>query len=634
MITRLLVVIVFLIGHAVGQVCFDDYGSGFSNSSYTFLSNPLVSSDNQAKQRFGKALDIQGNRAVVCAYLTDSTLLDTGKCYVFVKSGDSWNQVQSFFGPNPGASDYFGYTVDMDGPWLIIGAPQDAIGGVNYAGSATVYHWNGAAYAAPLTLTKPVPTSLDLCGTAVGIQNGSYALIGCIGDDTVASDAGAVLVFKLISAGVATFNGTLTAPSGPNDNFGSALAIEGGFVVVGAAAFDGVGSNSGKGYLYDLTDGMQSLRYAFAPSTVASGDSFGTTVAISHPYILVGAPKRNGNYSDSGASFLFYDNENSATQLAMLTDTDNPSLNAYFGSSGALFQQSASRLEIVVGAYNGRALGSSSPNGKALLFLFDITEGTMRYVTTFLAYDGQNGDYFGGALAVDGRTFMIGAERENTANGGSSTGAGTAYVYTLASCTNQSGVCFTVPFDVDAFGAPLASGTTMNTQYSSLEMTIVSQDVEHPVMLFDSSAPTCVDGTNVATPNTAFGGSGTGSGGTTSNSVDLDKILIAQNNVSGCTPEVAIMTTSFLFNFTIPITPTLITIVDGRTSGTLSTNISFYLDYEMTTLIGTTELPFIGTNGVQTLWLGDKTMTSVMKFTLGGPAGIASFSYCYGNVSV
>jgi hypothetical protein len=618
----------------LGQVCFDDYGSGFTNSSQTFLSNPLVSSDNQAKQRFGKALDINGNRAVICAYLTDSSLLDTGKCYVFVKSGSTWSQVQSFYGPNPGASDYFGYSVDMDGNWLIVGAPQDQIGATNYAGSATIYYWNGAAYVSPITITRPTPTALDMCGTSVGIQNATYALMGCIGDDTVASDGGLVYVFKLVSAGVVTYNGTLSAPSGANDNFGSALAIEGGTVIVGAAAFDGIGSNSGKSYLYDLTNGIQTLRYSFVPTPLLAGDQFGTAVAVSHPYILVGAPYYDGSYSNMGAAYLFYDTGSAVVQLARIVDSVNPFTNAYFGSSVAIYRASPVRLELLIGEYNGRAVGNNNPTGTAQLYLYDITTGETRFVTEFLSSTGSSGDYFGGAVAVSDRTFIIGSERQNTANGGSNTGAGTAYIYTLASCTNQSGVCYTLSFDVDAVGVPLSTGTLMTTQYSSLSMNVVNIDPTHPAILFDSSSPTCLGGTSIATPNVAFNGTGIGSGGTLTNSMDIDKMIVLQNVLSGCTPEVANTSLSFLFNFTSIIDPSLISFVDGRTSGTLPTNISFYSDYAMGNLLGTAVLPYIGTDSVQTLSLSLYTSTRVMKISLGGPAGIVSFSFCMGNASV
>jgi FG-GAP repeat len=632
MLRKLLVAL--LCSTALATVCFDDYGSGFSNESLTYLSNPLISSDNQAKQRFGKALDINGNRAVVCAYLTDSSLVDTGKCYVFVQTAGTWSQVQSFYGPNPGASDYFGYSVDMDGNWLIVGAPQDQINGVNYAGSATIYYWNGAAYVSPITVTRPVPTGLDMCGTAVGIQNGSYALMGCIGDDTVAPDGGLVYVFKLNSAGSVSYNGTLSAPNAANDNFGSAMAIQDSVVVIGAAAFDGAGSNSGKAYVYDLSNGILTLRYSFTPSSLVAGDQFGTAISISHPYILVGAPYYDGPYSNMGAAYLFYDTGSSATQLVRIVDSANPFTNAYFGSSLALFQTSPVRLEILVGEYNGRSLSNNNPTGTAILYLYDITTGQTRFVTEFLSSTGSSGDYFGGAVAASGRTFLIGSERQNTVNGGSSTGAGTAYIYTLATCTNQSDVCYTLSFDVDSVGVPLSAGVLMTTQYVGLGLDIISSEAAHPAILFDSSSPTCSAGTSIATPNVAYNGTGVGSGGTTTNSVDVDKILILQNNLTGCTPEVATGVGTFLFNFSDVINPGTISIVDGRTASTPVTSIAFYSDYNQTNLLGTVTLPYLGTDSVQTLSLSYFTSTVVMQFSLGGPAGIASFSFCAGNASV
>lgn len=615
------------------QACFDDYGSGFSNQVVTFLSNPLYPSDNQAKQRFGKALDIQGNRAVVCAYLTDSTLVDTGKCYVFVKTNGVWSQVQSFFGPNPGASDYFGYDVDMDNEWLIIGAPQDQIGATNYAGSATIYYWNGAAYVSPVTITKPSPNSLDMCGSSVGIQASTYALMGCIGDDTIASDGGLVYIWRLVSPGVVSYNGTLSAPSGPNDNFGSDIAIENYRVVVGAAAYDGVGSNSGRVYIYDLTNNILILRYSITPSIIRAGDGFGTAVAISHPYIFVGSPNYDGTFSNQGVAFLFYDNGTAATQIAMINSPNLIANNQYFAQSLALFQQSNSRIELLVGEYQGRATGASVPVGAAHIFVYDIPMGTMRYVTQLLSTSGSNNDYFGGAVAVDGREMLIGAERDNIDNSGSQ-GSGLAYTYTIGPCGNQTSVCYSLNFDVNQLGVPLSAGTTITTQYTDYLLTIETSSSSNPAVIFNTGAPTCQSGTSLATPNVAFNGTGVGSGGTLSNSIAIGNALIIQNTIGGCTPEAITSTASLHFNFSTTIDPSTIAIIDGRTSDATTIVVSMFYDIDRTQLIGSVSVPYIGPNSVQTLSLAAYTSTRAIVVTFSEPCAIAGITYCVGNSSV
>jgi hypothetical protein len=615
------------------QACFDDYGSGFSNEVVTFLSNPLFPSDNQARQRFGKALDIQGNRAVVCAYLTDSSLLDTGKCYVFVKTNGAWAQVQSFFGPNPGASDYFGYAVDMDENWLIVGAMQDVINSANYAGSATIYYWNGAAYVSPVTITKSSPNSLDMCGASVGIQSATYALMGCPGDDTVASDGGLVYIWRLVSPGVVSYNGTLSAPSGPNDNFGTSIAIESNRVVVGASAYDGVGSNSGRVYLYDLTNNILTLRYTIIPSINRAGDGFGTSTAISYPYILVGSPNYDETFTNQGAAFLFYDNGTAAIQLAMIRSPVLMANNQYFAQSLALFQQSNSRIELLIGEYQGRASGSSVAIGAAYIFVYDIPIGTARYVTQLLSTTASNNDYFGGAVAVDGREMLIGAERDNIDNSGSQ-GSGLAYSYTIGTCTANTTACYTLNFDVTDLGIPIPAGTEITTQFTEFLVTIIPGSVDHPVRIFDSESPTCTGGDAIATPNIAYNGSGVGSGGTLTNSLNLGNILILQNDIGGCIPEVYNSQESLIFNFSEVVDPSTIALIDGRSSGVIPTTISMYYDNERTMLIGTVTLPYIGINSVQTLSLSAYTSTRAIVVVFGGPGAIAGLAYCVGNSTV
>jgi hypothetical protein len=530
-----LLVLAVFIAFSYSQVCFDNSGSGFSTATETFLPQLLIPSDRQVSERFGKAVDINGNRSVVCAYLADSSLADAGKCYVFVKNSTGiWHQVQSFFGPIPGASDWFGFSVDMDADYLIIGAPQAKVGAVTFAGTATIYHWNGTAYTNNVTISKPTPVTVDMCGTAVGIQGGTYALLGCPGDDTIATDGGAVYLWRILGPGSVVFNGSLAIPASNNDNSGSALAIQNNLVVIGASGYDGVGTSSGRGYLFDLSNGVHTLKYPFISNPYASGDLFGSSVAVYNPYILVGAPSA----ATTGEAYLFFNNnDTNAVELAMISSA-NPVGGANFAGSVALYQVSLSRINIVVGEYNGNAIVGGTGVGAAYVYVYDMAQGVIRELTQLLANGGQTGDHFGGAVAADGRNLLIGAEADHLSSCTTSLGCGTgtAYIYAPANCTNTTGTCYNLNFQVDDFGVPIAPGTTITNQYALFNLTISSfAPLSHPIKIFNSSSPTCANGSQIGTRNVAFGGPGVGSGGTITNSVNLNSVLIIQDTCPNAT---------------------------------------------------------------------------------------------------
>jgi len=82
---------------------------------------------------------------------------------------------------------------------------------------------------------------------------------------------------------------TFTNPNSSNpDSFGSAVAIDGNYALVGARTDDTGATDAGRAFLYDLTTG--NLLRAFADPNPAAGDNFGYSIAVKDDYVLIGAP--------------------------------------------------------------------------------------------------------------------------------------------------------------------------------------------------------------------------------------------------------------------------------------------------------------------------------------------------------
>ena len=104
-----------------------------------------------------------------------------------------------------------------------------------------------------------------------------------------------------------TLGQKLLAPGGQaGDFFGTSVALSGDYAIVGANGEDSQGINAGAAYIFQRTgasswDGGTKL---VAPGGQA-GDSFGISVALSGDYAIVGAHGEDSQGSAAGAAYIF-----------------------------------------------------------------------------------------------------------------------------------------------------------------------------------------------------------------------------------------------------------------------------------------------------------------------------------------
>ena len=130
------------------------------------------------------------------------------------------------------------------------------------------------------------------------------------------------------------------------DAFGSSVAIDGDTIVVGASRKD---DQTGAVYVFRTTDGGATYDELakLTASDAAEGDRFGWSVAIDGGTIVVGTPYDDDAGLTSGSAYVFLTTDGGATygQVAKLTASDGAASD-YFGYSVAI-----SGGTVVVGAY-------------------------------------------------------------------------------------------------------------------------------------------------------------------------------------------------------------------------------------------------------------------------------------------
>lgn len=208
---------------------------------------------------------------------------------------------------------------------------------------------------------------------------------------------------------------TLGSDGSPFDLFGTAVAVAGDTLVVGAPE-DRVAASIGQGsaYVFVRTAGAWVMQAKLVAADGAAADHFGASVAIAGDTVVVGAPLADAAGNAEGAAYVFTRSGTSWTQQARLMATD--------GANGARMGWSlAIDADTVVAGIQPEA---ESAIGAAYVFARSGT--TWSQQAKLVATDGAGGDAFGRSVALDGDTAVVGARRADI---GALQDQGAAYVF-------------------------------------------------------------------------------------------------------------------------------------------------------------------------------------------------------------
>ena len=424
------------------------YGDdSYSGAAYVFTRTAgvwsqqakLTASDVATDERFGWSVSLDGNTAVIGAYLDDDGGTDSGSAYVFTRSGEVWSQQAKLTASDSAAFDEFGRSVAVSGETAVIGARLDDDGG-SASGSAYVFIRAGGVWSQQAKLTANDATADDTFGFAVAIS-GETAVIGARLDDDGGSASGSAYVFTR-SGEVWSQQAKLTASdSATDDFFGSSVAVQGDTAVIGADGNDDEGSDSGSAYVFTRSGAVWSEQAKLTASDSATGDFFGWSVAISGDTALIGAHwDDEGSIIDSGSAYVFTHSGGVWSEQDKLTASDSAA-GDNFGTSVAVHGDTA-------------VIGMDGDDDGGSAYVFTRTGEGWSQQAKLTASDPAVGDSFGISVAVHGDTAVIGAWGDD--DGGS--GSGSAYVFTRTGgvWSQQAKLTASEPAAGDNFGISVA----------------------------------------------------------------------------------------------------------------------------------------------------------------------------------
>jgi hypothetical protein len=375
-----------------------------SDGKWTFLQT--LDGPNGMAEQFGQSVAISGDTIVVGAPAASSAH-DEGSVWVYVKSSSSasWptSATQTLAAPTTPIAfgEQFGYSVAISGELLAIGAPG--------ADQALVYT-DDYGYANPAVISDP-KSGEDEFGHAVAISGDTVFVGAPTTTQTTHSEAGAAYYETDVPAsGQAWVDTTLkTLPEtrlpafGTDAEFGYALAVQGGTLVVGVPGAGGSkGGEQGEAVAFNVAKVATTGPSLLAPFQPAedSGASpqFGSSVAVYGSSIALGTG------TSAGTAVVFVTNTRlvhgalpgglyggGVALSATTAVAGSPGVSASVGAVGSFFNAPPPTAAQILASLKGLL----SPSGKTIKEIYKARFYNFNYTAIakgkllILWYDGR-----------------------------------------------------------------------------------------------------------------------------------------------------------------------------------------------------------------------------------------------------
>ncbi len=348
---------------------------------------------------------------------------------------------------DPGGNDRFGSAVAIDVDVIVVGAPFDDDGGAD-SGSVYVYRHDGAVWVHEATLTASDAAPGDRFGSAVAVA-GDVVLVGAPGKSEPGTEAGAAYVFGRDQGGPGNWGQVrrlIPAGLAANDDFGIAVAMTCNHALVGAPGNDDNGIDAGAAYVFKSHKGGADNWGEVAKMLPFGGgalDEFGAAVSLDGDVALIGAPGNEVAGPNPGAAYIFRRKVDPELWLEIIRLTaDVPGTDEEFGTSVSIGGTLA-----LVGSSLPATCGPSA-------FSFRFEAGLWVQGQRLIVAEVIETDEFAASVAVSGDMAVVSAQR----NGEGGPASGVAYVYRVEGdlWIRQAKLKASDPFLLDEFSTSIA----------------------------------------------------------------------------------------------------------------------------------------------------------------------------------
>jgi hypothetical protein len=279
---------------------FEDNNKGaayvFTRSGATWIQQAkLIASDGAVDDRFGNAVSLYGDTALIGAKGDADHGTNTGSVYVFTRNGTNWTQQTKLLASDGAEQDYFGEVVSLDGDTAFVGASSKD--------STYVFTRTGNTWTQKQELS--VGWHFSISGDTALITHNKYPYQPS--------------VYVFTRTGNTWTKQTEFVASDSSLSFGYSVSLSGDTALVGDT------HGLGAAYVFTYTDNTWTQQYKLLASDGYEGDNFGTIVSIDGNIALIAAYSNDRN--DNSVYVFTTGIENQPPTASFTWAPSNPMIN-------------------------------------------------------------------------------------------------------------------------------------------------------------------------------------------------------------------------------------------------------------------------------------------------------------------
>ncbi len=373
----------------------------------------FVAADPSAALSFGESVALGDGVAVVSGTGTDGAGFGLTAIFERDVGGDeAWGRVQELAGGASGDDVFVVAAVAVSGDLIVRGDAREDSGGRAEAGRVQAYRREATTWDLVATADAIDPLTGMNFGFALAAEADRLA-VGCPLDDEGGGASGSVFLYAREEGGLDGWElvERILSPSPEvGAEFGFAVALDGGHLLVGAPFDDQVGAiNGGAAWLFDQSlGGLDSwdVRREVSPDVDEANQNFGHAVALAEGRAFVGAPRADDFGADAGEVHTFERNQGGSDtwgRTGRLVPSD-AGAGDRFGDALA-----ADGVRVAVGASTRDA--PTADVGGVYIYVWD---GAFSQEAVLLAAESGLDDEFGSAVALSDETLVVGLHRDDT----------------------------------------------------------------------------------------------------------------------------------------------------------------------------------------------------------------------------
>lgn len=356
-----------------------------------------------AADEVARSVAVEEGALFVGAHQSDLAAVDAGAVFVYRREGETWVLDQTLLAPDATPGDGFGFSISVCGDVAVIGARHDDVGGLFRAGSAYVYRRVAGTWSFEQKLVPTDHEEDDQFGFSVSVHGETIALGSPFDDDACPEDlwtnSGSAFIFRF-DAGSSLWlqeQKLRASDEEAGDWFGVSVSVGDGVVAIGSVFDDDAGPESGSAYVFRRggAPGSWTEEQKLIASDAGALKKFAKSITLEGNRIVVGSFEGEEMGAGPGAAYSFTHDGISWSEEQRFSASD--------GEPGDDFGLSVSLdgSTLVVGAF-------TDDGGRGAAYVFRNADGWVEE-RKLTAPDGEAGDQFGWAVAVEGPLVLVGA---------------------------------------------------------------------------------------------------------------------------------------------------------------------------------------------------------------------------------